>query len=211
MHAMSAHPAKPFSEIVSKEALGLRLRAIRKKKGFTLKALSAQSGVALSTLSKAELGQTSLSYEKFVAISWALGVDMSELFESKGPHDDAHDSILTSADATPKTYSTDNYEIKFLFGDSAQRIMIPMQAKILSRKLEDFEDYIRHPGQEFVMVLSGAVQIHFENATIITLKKSESAYFNSTLGHKYLSISKEPADILTICTNIDNTKAVPPP
>ena len=67
MHAMSAHPAQPFSEIVSKEALGLRLRAIRKNKGFTLKALSAQSGVALSTLSKAELGQTSLSYEKFVA------------------------------------------------------------------------------------------------------------------------------------------------
>lgn len=208
---MNAHTSKPFSEIVSKEALGLRLRSIRKSKGFTLKALSRQSGVALSTLSKAELGQTSLSYEKFVAIAWALGVDMSELFDFHSPDGDAHHAILTSANVVPKVYTTDNYEIEFLFGDAATRIMVPMRARILSRKLEDFEDYIRHPGQEFVMVLAGVIQLHFENATVITLKKNESAYFNSTLGHKYLSLSKEPADILTICTNIENTQAAPPP
>lgn len=208
---MEIRPIKPLSEIISKEALGLRLRAIRKSKGFTLKALSAQSGVALSTLSKAELGQTSLSYEKFVAISWALGVDMSELFDANGPHEDTHDAILTSTSATPKTYSTDNYEIKFLFGDAPHPIMIPMQARILSRSLDDFDDYIRHPGQEFVMVLSGSIRLHFENGTVVALNASESAYFNSTLGHKYLSTSPEPADILTICTNVNDTGAGPHP
>jgi transcriptional regulator with XRE-family HTH domain len=208
---MTAASAKPLAEIISKDALGLRLRAIRKSKGFTLKSLSAQSGVALSTLSKAELGQTSLSYEKFVAISWALGVDMSELFDTKGPHDEAHETILTSTSATPKTYSTDNYEIKFLFGDAPHPIMIPMQARILSRSLDDFDDYIRHPGQEFVMVLSGSIQLHFENGTVVALNASESAYFNSTLGHKYLSTSPEPADILTICTNVNDLGDGPRP
>lgn len=208
---MEIRPTKPISEIISKEALGLRLRTIRKNKGFTLKALSTQSGVALSTLSKAELGQTSLSYEKFVAISWALGVDMSELFDANGPHEETHDAILTSTSATPKTYSTDNYEIKFLFGDAPHPIMIPMQARILSRSLDDFDDYIRHPGQEFVMVLSGSIQLHFENGTVIALNPSESAYFSSTLGHKYLSTSPEPAVILTICTNVNDTGSGPHP
>src|SRR3546814_1569799 len=66
----------------SKEAMGVRLRGIRKNKGFTLKQLSAVSGVALSTLSKAELGQTALSYEKFVAIALALDVAMSLLLQA---------------------------------------------------------------------------------------------------------------------------------
>jgi transcriptional regulator with XRE-family HTH domain len=208
---MNTHPTALFSGDISKEALGLRLRSLRKKKGFTLKALSSQSGVALSTLSKAELGRTSLSYEKFVAIAWALEVEMSSLFDSTDQNKEPQDAILLSANTVLREYSTDNYRIRFLFDDTTKRIMIPMQATILSRKLEDFEDYIRHPGQEFVRVLSGSVQIHFENNTVITLKKNESAYFNSTLGHKYLSLSRNPADILTVCTNIENTKAMPRP
>jgi transcriptional regulator with XRE-family HTH domain len=50
-----------------RERIGERLRAIRKGQGLTLKDLSARSGVALSTLSKIELGQISVSYEKFAA------------------------------------------------------------------------------------------------------------------------------------------------
>src|SRR5258706_11870221 len=59
--------------------MGQRLRAIRKAQGLTLKALSVRSGVALSTLSKIELGQISVSYEKLAAVARSLAVDTGAL------------------------------------------------------------------------------------------------------------------------------------
>ena len=63
--------------------MGERLRAIRKAQRLTLKALSARSGVALSTLSKIELGQISVSYEKLAAVARALDVDIAALFDPR--------------------------------------------------------------------------------------------------------------------------------
>src|SRR5688572_17781577 len=47
--------------------MGKRLREVRKAHALTLKALSQRSGVALSTLSKMELGQITVSYDKLAA------------------------------------------------------------------------------------------------------------------------------------------------
>ena len=58
-------------------AIGQRLRTLRRAQRLTLKALSARSGVALSTLSKIELGQVAAGYEKFVAVARALKVDIA--------------------------------------------------------------------------------------------------------------------------------------
>src|SRR5690554_4672999 len=127
-------------EIVSKEAMGARLRAIRKQKGFTLKQLSAGSGVALSTLSKAELGQTALSYEKFVAISLALDVDMSMLLQSGGndkfPHR-LNGQVLKASSLEQGEYITDTYRHQFLFSEAAGKAMTPIMATVFSRDLKE--------------------------------------------------------------------------
>ncbi|MGN6659876.1 MAG: helix-turn-helix domain-containing protein, partial [Achromobacter mucicolens] len=60
--------------------MGARLRAERKARKMTLQALSKASGIAVSTLSKAELGQIALSYEKFAALARALDIDMTRMF-----------------------------------------------------------------------------------------------------------------------------------
>jgi quercetin dioxygenase-like cupin family protein len=67
----------------------------------------------------------------------------------------------------------------------------------------EFEDYIRHPGQEFAVVLSGKVRIQFENGDSVVLGKLETAYFDSSIGHVYLSLSKKPAEVLAVCSDTD--------
>jgi len=57
---MPAKQAQP-GELTDRIRMGQRLRALRKQRKITLKSLSAASGVALSTLSKMELGQVSIS------------------------------------------------------------------------------------------------------------------------------------------------------
>jgi len=72
-------------------------------------------------------------------------------------------------------------------GDFPGRSMTPMYARIYARELGQFEDYIRHPGQEFAVVLSGRVRIQFETGESLCIGCRETAYFNSAIGHIYLA------------------------
>ncbi|ROZ72371.1 XRE family transcriptional regulator [Ramlibacter sp. WS9] len=182
--------------------VGARLREIRKQRRLTLKALSASSGVALSTLSKMELGQVSASYEKLAAVARALSVDIAQLFGAAGaepsPDDAGAPLAVRSVLASAPRYDTENYDLRMLATAFPTKRMTPAWGRIDARSLTEFNDFVRHPGQEFVMVLSGSVRIRFETGESIALKRMESAYFDSGVGHVYLSTSKQPAQLVVV-------------
>jgi len=180
--------------------MGERLRAIRKAQGLTLKALSARSGVALSTLSKIELGQISVSYEKLAAVAHALAVDIGALFDPRAgaAPGAAQPVVVRSTLAASPSYDSENYDYRMLATEFPGKRMTPLHGIIVARDLSQFPDYIRHPGQEFVMVLSGRVRIHFETGEAIELARQESAYFDSGVGHVYLSTGKADAQVVVV-------------
>ena len=180
--------------------LGERLRAIRKTQGLTLKALSARSGVALSTLSKIELGQISVSYEKLAAVARALAVDIGALFDPRAGavRGAAQPVVVRSTLDTAPRYDGDNYDYRMLATEFPGKRMTPLHGTIVARDLAQFPDYVRHPGQEFVLVLSGRVRIHFETGEAIELGRQESAYFDSGVGHAYLSTGKSDAQVVVV-------------
>lgn len=193
------------NELLSKEQVGERLRQARHKQKQTLKQVSEKTGLALSTISKAELGQVSLSYEKFVILARALGIEVGSLFA----HDDhatalvpsGHWGVATHKNVNKSGYASRNYEYQLLFGELPGKHMNPMWARITSRHRSEFDDYIRHAGHEFVIVLSGSVLIEFENGERVALNAHESAYFDSAIGHIYLSTSQEDAKVVAVCTS----------
>ena len=190
---------------LGREGMGLRLRSIRKAQKLTLKALSVQSGVALSTLSKMELGQISVSYEKFGAVARALKVDVARLFEPADgragktqKYAGARPTFVHSALSAAPGYQSDQYDYRALCVDFPSKAMEPMYGRILARKESDFSDYIRHAGDEFVVVLSGVVRILFETGESVVVKRNESVYFDSGVGHMYLSVGKADAQIVVV-------------
>ena len=60
---------------------GDHIRSVRKRLGLTLSELGSRTGLAVSTLSKLEKGNVSLSYDKLMLLSRGLGVDMAELLQ----------------------------------------------------------------------------------------------------------------------------------
>jgi mannose-6-phosphate isomerase-like protein (cupin superfamily) len=48
------------------------------------------------------------------------------------------------------------------------------------------------------MVLSGSVRIAFESGESIALKRHETAYFDSGVGHVYLSTGRGPAEVVVV-------------
>ncbi|SDE08130.1 transcriptional regulator, XRE family with cupin sensor [Variovorax sp. CF079] len=179
--------------------MGERLRSIRKAAKLTLKELSARSGVALSTLSKMELGQISISYEKFAAVARALNVDISRLFDpaARRTGKAAPTFVHSALDSSP-SYASDQYEYRMLCTDYPAKTMEPMHGRILARHENEFADFIRHPGHEFCMVLSGAVRIRFETGESVLVRRNESVYFDSSVGHVYLSVGKTQAQVVVV-------------
>ena len=201
----SRNRGRPAAALPDRERVGARLRTIRKAQRLTLKALSGRSGVALSTLSKIELGQISVSYEKFAAVARALDVDIAALFDPRtdsAPATGRKPAVVvrSTLDDAPG-YDADNYDYRMLATDFPAKRMTPLHGTIVARDLAQFPDFIRHPGQEFVMVLSGRVRIHFETGEAIELARQESAYFDSGVGHVYLSTSKADAQVVVVMTD----------
>lgn len=194
----------PTPQNKDNQKVGAKLRALRKKQGLTLKEASERSGLALSTISKAELGQVALSYEKFVRLAHALHVDVATLFitadQSRGRTKANLQATFIKDDLSQvQHYNTTNYDYSLLFGKYEGKRMKPMVATIESRSLASFDDFIRHAGQEMVIVLSGHVRVEFETGEFVEVNTHETAYFDSGVGHVYLSLSPEPAKVLVVC------------
>ncbi|HCQ47469.1 MAG TPA: XRE family transcriptional regulator [Achromobacter sp.] len=195
--------ASPASNILAdRTSLGVRLRGLRRARSMTLKELSALTGVALSTLSKMELGQVSISYAKFAAVARALDVDIAHLFGPVTPAENGRPApaALRCTLADSPGYMTGAYDYKLLAGQYPQRSMTPMYGRILARDASEFDDYMRHAGQEFLVVLEGEIEIRFENGESLVLAKHETAYFDSGVGHIYLTRSARPAEIMVVMT-----------
>lgn len=190
-----AAPARPPA--LDRVRTGARLRAVRRQQGLTLKDVSRRSRVALSTLSKMELGQASVSYEKLAAVAHALQIDIAKLFDPR-PRSKAvagPTAVRCTLPDAPR-YDTANYELRMLATAFPDKRMTPAWGRIVARSSAEFDDFIRHPGQEFVMVLSGSVCIRFENGEQMLLKRHESAYFDSSVGHMYLARGRGEATVI---------------
>jgi len=184
---------------IDKAEMGKRLRAIRKARGLTLKEVSAQSGVTLPTLSKMELGQVAISYDKLAAVARALTIDVGNLLEGRseefvGPRP----TVVKIPLGSSPSYASDHYDHFLLAADFPGKSMTPAFAHVRAHRLEDFTDYTRHPGQEFLLVMSGSIRIAFETGESVTLATHEAAYFDSGVGHVYVSIGRNDAKILML-------------
>ncbi|MFF7107312.1 helix-turn-helix domain-containing protein [Pseudomonas sichuanensis] len=180
---------------LDRDEVGARLRQVRKARQMTLKQLSELSGVPVSTLSKMELAQVSVSYEKLAAAARALNLDIAQLFRASGPASAPQPAtVVVDSLAEVAGYSTGTYDYYPIAGAFPERRMTPAYARIIARERGQFDDFIRHPGQEFAMVLSGRVRIEFETGEAVSIGPQQTAYFDSQVGHIYLSESEDGGD-----------------
>ena len=201
-------PAPPsasadMSAQIDRKVIGARLREARKAQALTLMMLSARSGIAVSTISKAERGDIALTYDKFAALAHALELGIDALFE-RTPRAAASRIVPTfTASDQQMVYDTPNYEYHMLASELTGKRMVPMRGLVRARALTDFPDYIRHSGEEFVFLLKGSLELRFETGATFKLKPGDSLYFDSAVGHVYLSTGKTPAEVLVCCVGAD--------
>lgn len=187
--------------------LGTVMKSIRSRNGWTLKEMSAKSGIPVSTLSKVEHDRLTLSYDKLQQLSQRLNIRMSDLFaeddEDQTPRVTGRRSIGTIDQAVRVT--TDNYDYHYLCTDLRQKRMIPIITRIRAHSAREFGDLVRHQGEEFIFVLEGEVEIHTEFYDSVALKTGQGIYLDSSMGHAYVvAEGYEEALVLGVCSSADD-------
>lgn len=188
----------PKQDDSSRLAFGRRLRRLRRDNGWTLAEVAARSGLAISTISKAERGVIALTYDRLEQLAQALGVDMAAFFAAEGQgFEPGGFSVARKGDF--ERQETANYVYDMLFPEVWNKAMRPMLGTLKARELHDFSEFVRHPGQEFLMVLDGAVTVFVDGRDPVRLDAGDSIYFDSALGHLYASDGDRDARILVVC------------
>uniref|UniRef100_UPI00334233AD helix-turn-helix domain-containing protein n=1 Tax=Castellaniella defragrans TaxID=75697 RepID=UPI00334233AD len=136
--------------LAGRHEVGAKIRKARKERGLTLQQVARRSGLAVSTVSKAERGQIALSYEKVLQLGHALDIDMTRLFmpasASLDPDDAGCPTVVKDRFADVQRYETEQYEYSVLCGAFPGKKMQPLVALINAREARDFSETIRHPG-----------------------------------------------------------------
>ena len=76
--------------------------------------------------------------------------------------------------------------------------MMPFKSRVRARKFEDYSDWIRHDGEEFLLVLSGEIDFFSEFYEPVNLVEGDSVYYDANMGHMLASVSEDDALILWV-------------
>jgi transcriptional regulator with XRE-family HTH domain len=171
---------------------------------MTLAEVSARTGLAVSTLSKVENGQLSLTYDKLARLSEGLEVDIGVFFDPE--------PTLPATPPTPVTarrsitrrgegllVATPNYDYRYLCTDLALKGMVPILITIRARSTEQFASFSSHSGEEFIHVLRGTIEVHTEYYEPARLGPGDSLYIDSRMKHASLTTGRTSATVLNIC------------
>ncbi|NIJ38160.1 transcriptional regulator with XRE-family HTH domain [Sphingopyxis panaciterrae] len=169
-----------------RRTLGAVMSGLRTRNGWTLKEMSQQSGIPMSTLSKVEHDRLSLTYDKLQQVSERLNISMADLFseEPAAATVMGRRSIGTLENAV--RVETPNYEYNYLCTELRNKRMVPVVTRIHAKSIEAFGELVRHSGEEFIYVVEGRLIVHTEFYDPIELKPGESIYIDSGMGHAYI-------------------------
>ena len=177
--------------------LGTRVRSLRKARNWTLEQAARQAGLARSTLSKIENGQMSPTYDALKKLAVGLEISIPQLFTPPSKNEISGRLTVTKA-GQGTAHATTTYEHDLLSEGLTKKKMLPYQARIRARRVEEFGEWVRHDGEEFLYVLTGIITLYTEFYEPIEMRRGDSAYYDASMGHNVVSISEDDATILWV-------------
>jgi transcriptional regulator with XRE-family HTH domain len=182
----------------SSNVLGKRLAAFRKKRMLTLEQVATTAEVTKSHLSKLERGISSPTIGTLLKLARALQVSAEQLIGDAGG---TNEILVTKAlDRVPLSASDERegntYEA--MATQRTEKAMVPFIMHPPSA-INAKKDLAGHPGEEFIFLISGKMEVVFEDR-IIKLSAGDSVYFDASLPHRSRSMGKTPAKALVVVT-----------
>ncbi|MFV2051884.1 helix-turn-helix domain-containing protein [Aliiroseovarius sp. YM-037] len=178
-------------------SLARMIREARRKKGWTLEETARRAGIGRSTLSKIENDQTRAGFDIIRRLTKELELQTPQLFlQSRNQGVSGRRDYTRQGQGEAR--STRTYEHELLCTELSSKAMLPYISRIKARDISDYDDWIRHSGEEFMFVLEGEVELHTEHYRPLRLSAGDSVYYDSGMGHCCVSVSNDDARVLWV-------------
>lgn len=175
--------------------LAQRIRKLRLDRRMTLEQVASQTGLTRSWLSKVENFRVTPSLTALGEIALALGVPLSQLVEGL----DAKPQVVVIRKDDRLTVDRDgdrsNIKYESLAHKRANRAMDPFFLTLQAR--DTSREPLSHEGEEFLMVISGQVDMKF-GADVYHLQTGDTMYFDGSTRHCLVNPYETPCEVLCV-------------
>ena len=178
-------------------ALGERLLQLRRENQWTLGDVAARTGVGISTLSKIENNQVDVTFETLMKLCDGLDLSLDHLTQKR---QDVFRSGVRTITRRGEALEIDTalYHLEVMSTELSRKGVVPALITVKARSIDEFAEMNHHPGEEFVYVLKGRLRLHTEFYEPTVLEPGDSAHYDSSMEHAFVSAGPEDAVVLSI-------------
>jgi len=170
--------------------LGSRIRTYRERSGITREELAERTGLEVDFIKDVEDGSRYPAMGMLIKLSRALGKRLGTFTDDIA----VKDPLITRLSERAEEGGAKSHYHYFPLGKGkTDRNMEPLFIRI---EPECGEGVSSHEGEEFIMVLSGKIELTYGRESY-TLEPGDSVYYNSLIQHKVSAVGG-PAEILAV-------------
>lgn len=171
--------------------LGLRLRNLRHRQGWTLGELAQRVEVSEAYLSRLEGGDRQPSLAVLLSLAQAYGITLPSLFESQ---EDASSCVVVRMEDGAMRQGNGLSYTSLTRGDRFTNLH-PIRVIVPTNRQES--NFYEHEGEEWLYVLSGQLELIFTDE-IHQLKPGDAAHFDARQPHRLRASGDQNAEIIVV-------------
>lgn len=172
-------------------AMGLRIRNARRLRGWSLRELSARSGVSKALLSSIENGAANPSLETLWKIVEAIELPFSELIQVP-----SQPEIVRQGDVSPMMTASGAMAVRLLFASPERQRLEFYELSLRANARSESRSHYGAGTKEYVFVLEGELQVGTAGDER-RLSPGDAMVFPADRDHAYES-SGDPARLICI-------------
>ncbi len=174
-------------------AFGVRLRTLRRQRGWTLDDLARQSELSAAFLSRLESGDRQASIAAVLTLARIFGVSLGSMFET--PVVEEPCLLVRVADWVPQRLNG----LTYIPLSDADRFCNLQPLRIVISPKRKGDEHFQHEGEEWIHLLSGRLTLSLAGKTY-ELEPGDSAHFNSRLPHRLIARGSVDAELLLVAS-----------
>ena len=173
--------------------IGERLRGLREVLDIPAEEVAEVIGIDVEKYLKIEAGETDITISKLMAIAHKYGVSTEELIFAETPHMKSYFVVRKGQGVSIERTKAYKYQslVSGFVDHKADVFIVTVEPKPGARTIYKNS----HPGQEFNLVLEGAMELYIGGKTIV-LEEGDSIYFDSSKPHGMLAIGQKAVKFL---------------
>lgn len=177
-------------------SIGSGLRKVRTARSLSLAEVADATGISASFLSLVEKDRSDITIGRLHRLIDFYGISIADLLPFAAHTE--YPQVVVEPDRRTLHSAAEGVDVYLLTVDTARQMM-PLE--VVFEPGARLAEPGRHPGEEFILVLQGALRLELEGSEPRTLEAGDSAYYPGERPHLLANAStSEPLRIVCVDT-----------